>query len=368
MKKKKMIFMFSIVAVIVLGIILALLLRPAKIAQTISLDKQPLANEQTYKPIDKNKYAFAINVPSDGRIKISIIDATGNIEKSKKIELSAIVKDSDNKTVAEKICGANQVCIIDTPIKKGSYTVNIKFKNPSQEVQTVGISWAYASKKASDDVKIDGPIATTLIDNNGIAKFSVNAEKHTLVEISGGDAGNPECFYTFSVEDEKGQKIVDDTKIHETEWFSRKVFLPVGKYTITMTELTKNSVAECKLKSVEDFENISSSSFSKKTATEIKNDTPVCLGFTNNMNAEQWFRISCDGKFDELLISVSGNNTYYDMVSSAKFSIIDSNNNVVKDVKAAESFNYNISKLRGTYYILVIPNGNNNMVVKAQLK
>lgn len=364
--KNKMIICIVTVVLIVAAVVTAISFRSPKVSKTIDLDNQIYVQDLYSDTDGKKKYVIELKVPNDGKLSFCAYDASDTYDKTDEGKKTVvIIEDSDGKVVAENSSDNENYCMVVHSVKKGSYKVYITVKTKST-VDKIGLSWAYAEKEEGL-VEIGGTTETAFTSENGEAKFKLVAERNELVEISGGDAISPEDFYTFYVTDKNGDKVVADTRIAETEWYKRKVYLTAGDYTITMVNLEKNSIAECTVKAVDGFGNITSQSFEKSTAAEIKKGIPASVGFTEIIKNTQWLKFTADGTSKNLTVKIDGNNTYYDYYSSAKLEIYDSQNKKIANESPESQYSYDISKLSGTYYISVTPAENNNMVVKVEL-
>ncbi|NLL03703.1 MAG: hypothetical protein GX269_05345 [Clostridiales bacterium] len=363
MKNKKGIIV-SILVLLIVIVALFLMFKPSKHTGQINLSKENYSGGEEFSLLQSKNLSCIMNIPEDGKVTLYIVDYTAYIEENKKLKMEVSIKDSDNKIIDKKVVGANKAYTFLTQVKKADYKIEVKLIGSTSKDNIVYVSWGYAPKDLDNKVEVDGKIATTIIDKNGIASFNINVEKNMLVDIGGGDACIPEGYFEFSVLDKNNDEIVSDVRISKTEWQSRKVFLSKGSYKIEMKNLIKNSIAKCTVKSVENYNEVQGNLDEFK----LEKDKPLYIGFDKNINAPQKIKFKTAKNSKELSIAIVGNSTYYDNVSSAKIVITDSSGKKIFDQIEEESFILDISKYDGDYFIYISKNDNDNFVVKLSIE
>lgn len=363
MKNKKGIIV-SILVLLIVIVALFLMFKPSKHTGQINLSKENYSGGEEFSLLQSKNLSCIMNIPEDGKVALYIVDYTAYIEENKNLKMEVSIKDSDNKIIDKKVVGANKAYTFLTQVKKADYKIEVKLIGSTSKDNIVYVSWGYAPKDLDNKVEVDGKIATTIIDKNGIASFNINVEKNMLVDIGGGDACIPEGSFEFSVLDKNNDEIVSDVRISKTEWQSRKVFLSKGSYKIEMKNLIKNSIAKCTVKSVENYNEVQGNLDEFK----LEKDKPLYIGFDKNINAPQKIKFKTAKNSKELSIAIVGNSTYYDNVSSAKIVITDSSGKKIFDQIEEESFILDISKYDGDYFIYISKNDNDNFVVKLSIE
>lgn len=364
MKNKKVIIITSILFFLIAVIALVLILKSPKSTGQININTDNYSQGKEFSLGKAKSLLCKMDIPNDGRITLYVADYTAYIEENKKLKMQVTIKDDNNEIVDQKTVGTNQSYDFTTQVKKSTYNIEIKLINATSKDNIVYLSWGYAPIDANSNVKVDGKTATSLINEKGVSTFSVDVEKNMLVEIGGGDACIPESSFEFSVLDKDDNKIVSNVRVEKTEWQSRKVFLPKGQYKIEMKNLIKNSVAKCTIKSLENYTQVQTD----LAEFNLEKEKPIYIGFSKNTSEPQKIKFKATGDNKVISVAIVGNDTYYDCVSSAKFVVVDSSGKKVFDQVEEESFELDISKYSGDYFIYISKKDNDNFVAKLEIK
>lgn len=183
-----------------------------------------------------------------------------------------------------------------------------------------------------------GEKASVSADDTGKAEFAFTLQKPSLVNIAPAGAGMDEYDCYFYVENENGEREVDETFIHSNEWISRKVFLPAGKHTVVVTEL--DSFVTCLVTEEKSFDDVI-----LESKDEIK--LPATLGFCNLNAGERKIKISPQNDEKYLCIEFDGINSYYDTDQGYDITITDKNGKVVIEEYAEWMVKYDLSEFGG---------------------
>ena len=202
-----------------------------------------------------------------------------------------------------------------------------------------------------------GEKETVWADEKGEAKFTFTLTKPALVDIAPSEAGQDDYDCYFYVENENGEREIDETFIHSNEWISRKAFLPAGKHVVTVTGIS--SRATCLITEERAFDDV---------ILEDKDDikAPATVGFYNLNAGKRTVKVVPQNNEKNLCIEFNGINTYYDTEQGYDIKIIDKNGKVVVDEYAEWFVKYDLLKFGGECTVEI--NGDTSGIVEIKLE
>lgn len=240
-----------------------------------------------------------------------------------------------------------------TRFEKGTVTARLTFDKRFKGMNEVCIGWAFAPDTDTPQaVAVDGGEAYSKIQADKHAYFTFTVSENGLYKINCGEACVFECNSKFKIERADGTLIADNVFIHETEWWSRKLFLTKGDYKLTTKEV--NNLARCSVTRQEEQP--------QTTLTEIPENivlttTPIAIGIVNAESKVIRATFTA-GEHNRLDIEADGLGTYYDSQQGFSLVVTDSKGKVVMEPEDCESGMYDISDLKGKYTVTLTPHGN----------
>lgn len=316
---------------------------------SFSLDKTPVVDEKNFDITGDNKTVkLDFKLPQAGYIKMLGYDSTEYDEwPDESTRLFVDFKDTAGNVLYDDVEITNgyvdKYLFINDEI-----IAEITFKNAPRNIGCITLSWAFA-KQSDEPVELTlSQNSAAVADKNGNANYYFTAEKAGIYNVTPTEACIYECDCSFYIENENGENVSGDLSIHGTEWVSRNVFLPEGKYKIIISEI--KSVATCLIKKLTETENV---------VLENKENIilPVTYGFTLLNNSERTVTFNGDGLQKSLCIETNGSDTFYDTVHTVEVIITDSKGNIIWQEICEEICEIDITKYKGEHTIKIIPNG-----------
>ncbi len=346
---KRIIALFSVILILCTGFAGCSGKKPDYVYHSVSLAETPVANEKVF-DLTGNKSTIKIDfdLPEAGYIKMLGYDSSDYVEwPEEEILLFVDFKDKDGNVLY------NDVEITNGYVDKylfdaGKVIAEITFKNAPKNMTQTTLSWAFAAQRSEPVELTVGKDAAASADENGIAKFSLVTDSNGVYKVASSEACIYESDCTFRIENENGENVSGDLMIHGTEWTSRTVFLPAGKYTVIVSEIS--TVASCKAEKIGSGENVILEDMPNLTV-------PVTFGFTLLNSGERSAKFTADGSAKSLYVVTGGSETYYDSVHTVDAVITDSNGNVVFEETCEDIYKIDISQYKGEYTITLTPNG-----------
>ncbi len=211
--------------------------------------------------------------------------------------------------------------------------------------------------KTGDVEMVLGEKSTVLADESGKAEFTFILQKPSIVNIAPAKANADDYDCYFYIENENGEREIDETFIHSTEWISRKVFLPAGRHKVVVTEL--DSFVTCLVTEEKSFDNV---------ILEDKDDikAPATVGFYNLNAGARKIKVAPQNNEKYLCIEFDGINSYYDTDQGYEIKIIDKNGKAVVDEYAEWIVKYDLSKFGGECVLEI--NGDTSGIAKIHLE
>lgn len=212
--------------------------------------------------------------------------------------------------------------------------------------------------------KTDGPAEmvfgkkeTVSAGKDGKSQFTFTLEKPSMVSIAPSAKNQDDYDCYFYVENENGEKEIDETFIHSNEWISRKAFLPAGKHVVTVTDL--DSRVSCLVTEERVFDDV---------ILEDKEDinAPATLGFYNLNAGKRTVKVTPQNGEKYLTIEFDGINSYYDTDQGYEIKIIDKNGKVVVDEYLEWFVKYDLSKFGGECILEI--SGDTSGIVEIKLE
>lgn len=317
------------------------------VSHSFSFKETPVADEKLFNVKGSDTLSIGFDVPKAGFIKMIAYDSTEYDEWPDEItEIYVDFKDENGKILYKK------VRITDGFVKKyrfdaGKVIADITFKNRPAKMEEIALSWAFAAdsyKPVAVDYKTKSAAPA---DKNGVARFSFNVAKDSLVRIFPAEACIYESDCKFYVENAKGEKVTGDLSIHGTEWTSRLAFLTKGNYVIVVSGI--EAVASCKVKEEKAYDNIQ---LDNKEGLSV----PVTFGFYVLNGGERTAKFTADGS-KYLVVEAIGSNTFYDSDQEISVVITDAAGNTVIEEVCDISYRIDISALRGEHSVTISSNG-----------
>ncbi len=320
---------------------------------SVNIAEQPYTEDKIVKIGDADSLEIVFNLDKAGYIKLYAFDATDYDEWPSYVNTSKLTfTDEKGKTLYEfeDVSGGYSKA---TRFEAGTVTAKLTFDERFENMNQVCLGWAFAPD--TDDaqaVTVDGGTAFAKIGKDKHAYFTFTVNENGLYQINCGEACVFESDSKFTLESADGATIASDVFIHETEWWSRKVFLTAGEYKLTTSDI--ENVARCSVKRQEEQPGNVLTEVPKKM---ILATSPIAIGFvkTEGQVIEATFKA---GSSNRLQINADGLGTFYDSEQSFDLVITNSRGKVVLEEEYCESGMYDISSFKGEHKIKLTPHGN----------
>lgn len=314
---------------------------------SFSFAEIPTADEKVFELTDADTLSISFEIPETGYIKMVGYDSTEYTDWPDEIaEIYVDFKDESGNALYEKV-RITEGYTEKYSFEAGKITADISVENQPAKMDRIALSWAFAADNY-EPVAVDYETKSAAsADENGVARFSLNVEKDSLVRIFPAEACIYESDCSFYVENSSGERVTGDMSIHGTEWTSRLVFLTKGDYIIAVSGI--EAVASCKARVEKAYNDI-------QLADAEGLSVPVTFGFNALNSGERTAAFTADGTSKYLVIKAEGANTFYDSVQTIDVVITDADGNVVIESYGENDFDetrFDISEFSGEYTVTV---------------
>ena len=332
---------------------------------TIAEDKtsfEYIEDGKTYSVVDKTSIEIPFELTEAGYFKFLAYDASDYEEYTDaywdnmpRFELTFY--DQNNTAIYESIDiteGTEESYYFDV----GTVEAVITFQGEVAKMTDVFVSWVFAPEREEPVILHVNEKAAAIGGEDHIAEFAIHIDQDGLYKIYSSEACMFDMDTYFIIHDAEGNAMTGELLVHETEWGSRRAFLPEGDYTIAVQDYI--SMATCKVELEETYANIIKEEFTNLSL-------PATLGFTPSTLTTVEIPVNLDGSMTELEIDFIGSNTYYDSEQYFDIYIKDVSGNVIYEEVDVEGRGFwDMSEYQGDFILEVVPqeSGVMNIILK----
>lgn len=308
-----------------------------------NLAEQPVANDRSL-AVSSNTVSIFFKVPEAGLFKLLTYDNTDYKEwPEQEPSFYADLLNDKGETLYE------QVNIFEPTdeayvVEKGTLQVIITAKNTAEDFKSIALSWAYAASEKDTVEIVPNKAVATQLNDKGEATFSLTTDKATIMRVETAEACTWDSDCVFSIVDVNGNKMADKLLVHGAEWTSRLVYLPAGKYTLTVSD--GQSLVTCLVTEYTQYGD-------DQIASNSSDSLPAVFGFTASDDGKATATLTPTEKDKQLVISAVGSGTYYDNEQTVNIAITDAAGELIyEDTVEGETY-IDIAEWEGAHSIAV---------------